>query len=480
MKNLNLKKKTLLLILIPLLITSVVIFFYQTNYIDTNMKKMEDTRIIKVGEFMSPTLALALWNYQLDVIHTITQNALKHNDLSEIVITNDKAEVVYSVGYERGSFINENTPKKKGTTKRIPVMFEEKQLGTIDIFYNYDNIEDITNSFQNILTGLMLFQVLLIIGFSYFALEFGVVTPVKKINNAMFDIAKGRGDLSQRISIATNDETGELAGSFNTFIEKIDALVKSVRTSTDEVSNSAHEVYSGNDQLSNSTQEMASSIEQTTATVEEVTMSIKENANISAKTATEIHSIAKEAQNGSNSLLDMAEAMKSVNTSGERIGQIVAVVNEIAFQTNLLALNAAVEAARAGEHGKGFAVVATEVRELAGRSAEAVAEITEIVENNKSNIANANQLSEETTGLLQGVVERIQGASSAMEDIESRAQGQAVSIEQINIAMGQMDEGTQRNAALVEQLASSSENLSNIASNLQEEFEQFKTSEEKD
>lgn len=169
--------------------------------------------------------------------------------------------------------------------------------------------------------------------------------------------------------------------------------------------------------------------------------------------------------------------MENVKLSGEKIREIVDVVNDIAFQTNLLALNAAVEAARAGEEGKGFAVVAGEVRALAARSADAVSEIRELVGQNEVYITDANSLSKTTTEMLMSLIKDIQEASTAMADIEQRAKEQASGIEQINSAVMQMDEVTQRNASLVEELASSAEDLSSVSKSLSGEVGQFKVSE---
>ncbi len=300
---------------------------------------------------------------------------------------------------------------------------------------------------------------------------------IGKISDIFKDIAQGEGDLTVRVDFQGSDELMDLATYFNEFIEKIENLIVSIRNSAEMVLSSSSEVAGGNAQLSGSTQEMASSLEETAASVEEITSSITDSAETSAETAASVSLTAKSAENGSRMLREMSEAMDELKTSGERIQEIVTVVNDIAFQTNLLALNAAVEAARAGEEGKGFAVVAGEVRSLAARSAEAASEIRDLVEQNESNISSANNLSHRTVEVLMKVVQSISSASGSVGEIEQKSREQASGIKQINSAVLQMDEVTQRNAALVEELASAAEELKTVAQGLMGEVDQFRVSE---
>ncbi len=299
---------------------------------------------------------------------------------------------------------------------------------------------------------------------------------INRIKEIFKDLSEGEGDLTVRIDFEGSDELKNLADYFNMFVEKIENLIKSIKNSAQSVHTSSLEVSGGNHQLSSSTQEMASSLEETAASVEEITSSIKDTSSAASETADEIKRTAIEAEKGSKMLGEMAVAMKDVGESGEKIKEIVTVVNEIAFQTNLLALNAAVEAARAGEEGKGFAVVAGEVRSLAGRSSDAASEIKKLVENNDINISRANELSKKTTDTLMKVVTNIQEATVSVSDIEQRAKEQASGIEQINGAVMQMDEVTQRNASLVEELASSAEDMSRVSDSLSRDVEQFRVS----
>lgn len=231
-----------------------------------------------------------------------------------------------------------------------------------------------------------------------------ILKGIKRMNHMMSDISEGEGDLTARIEIDANDEVADLADNFNTFVNKIEELVISIQGSAERVMVSSDEVSGGNTQLSSATQEMASSLEETAASVEEITSSIRETADASSSTSREMVQTANHAEAGSKMMDKMSVAMKDLRESGEKIKEIVDVVNNIAFQTNLLSLNAAVEAARAGEEGKGFAVVAGEVRNLAARSADAAKEIRELVERNDEFIRNTGELSGKTIGVLMDVI----------------------------------------------------------------------------
>jgi len=299
--------------------------------------------------------------------------------------------------------------------------------------------------------------------------------PIRKLS-LVFDALK-EGDFSRRLEIHNDPDLAPVVTGFNRTAENIEHILKTIKTSSEQVLISAQEVSSGNNQLSTATQQMASSLQETAASVEEITTSIQEAANLSAEAAAKMRRTTADAEFGARMLTDMAAAMTSVKESGDKIQEIVNVVNDIAFQTNLLALNAAVEAARAGEEGKGFAVVASEVRSLATRSADAAAEIKQLVERNEESIRNATELSNKTIKVLLQVVSRIQEASLSIQDIEKRAKEQASGIHQINAAIMQMDDVTQRNASLVEQLASSAEDMANISRHLASELEKFHISE---
>jgi len=284
------------------------------------------------------------------------------------------------------------------------------------------------------------------------------------------------GDLTQTVAKNVRDETGQLIESFNNVSFAMRSIINSIAKASADVSNSSSEISSGNNQLNSSTQEMASSLTETAASVEEISSSIENTAKVSVEAAKSIGKTAEEATEGAKMLEQMVQATNNAKESGNKITEIVDVVNEIAFQTNLLALNAAVEAARAGEMGKGFAVVANEVRGLAARSAEASAEIKSLVDENKKNIELTTSLSKDTSKTLTMVIQKIQSANNTMQIIQSRAGEQASGIKQVNSAVGKMEQVTQKNASLVEELASAAENMARLSVTLSDKIGSFRTS----
>ncbi len=304
-----------------------------------------------------------------------------------------------------------------------------------------------------------------------------VIEPLHALMDAF---KKGsEGDLEVEMPGNRSDEIGQLFLHFNHFVMSLKEIISSIRKTSETIMQSSQEISNGNTQLSSSTHEMASSLQETAASVEEIHQSIHDTAAISVKLAENISRTAIRAEKGKEKLHDMELAVGEVKSSGDRIAEIVDLVNAIAFQTNLLALNAAVEAARAGEHGKGFAIVASEVRGLAMRTADAANEIKRIVEENGERIQKAELISRSTSQVLIDVVREIASDSGEMKDIRIRAEEQARGIKQINAALAQMDDVTQRNASLVEQLATSASDLATISKGLGEEIEMFRTGNDK-
>lgn len=310
---------------------------------------------------------------------------------------------------------------------------------------------------------------------TYHISEKMIISPLRNINEAFRTGAKGNLDVMLKKSY--NDEIGEMTDNFNEFIATLKNIIFSIRNTAESILNSSNEISGGNNQLSSATQQMASSLEETAASVEEISASIHETAEISVVLTDNITITAGRAEKGKEHLKQMEKAINQVKESGARISEIVDMVNSIAFHTNLLALNAAVEAARAGEQGKGFAVVASEIRTLAQRSADAASEIKQLVDSNEELTTNAGVITKATSQILMDVVTNIQNNASEMRDIEGRSKEQSKGIKQINSAIMQMDEVTQRNAALVEQLASSAMDMAAISKSLNDEVLRFKLNE---
>jgi methyl-accepting chemotaxis protein len=299
-----------------------------------------------------------------------------------------------------------------------------------------------------------------------------ISNPVNQIKEFIVSIASG--DLTQQLEVTSTDEIGQITGEANRMSEDLSSMVQNIQVAAENVASGANQIATGNQELSQRSQEQASALEETSSTIEQMTANIKGNAENSEK-ANEISKKASDAaRRGGEVVQRTVDSMAEVTTSSKKIGDIINVVNEIAFQTNLLALNAAVEAARAGEQGRGFAVVAGEVRNLAGRSAEAAKEIQKLINDSMEKVNAGNKLVEETGKTLDEIIESINNVAQTVSEITSASQEQASGIDQVNKAVAQMDEVVQQNASLVEEAAATSENLSGEADEMQRLMGSFK------
>ena len=274
------------------------------------------------------------------------------------------------------------------------------------------------------------------------------------------------GDLTSDIEVKSNDETGQLLRALKTMNAGLLGIVRQVRTGTDTIAAASSQIAEANFDLAARTEEEASSLQETASAMEQLTGTVKQNAeharqaNILAKSASEV------AVRGGTVVSQVVNTMGSINESAKKIVDIIAVIDGIAFQTNILALNAAVEAARAGEQGRGFAVVATEVRQLAQRSAAAAKEIKDLISHSVENIDVGAKLVDEAGATMSEIVASVKRVTDIMGEITTASAEQSSGIEQVNKAIAQMDEVTQRNAALVEEEASTADALQNQAAQL--------------
>jgi len=293
----------------------------------------------------------------------------------------------------------------------------------------------------------------------------GIISPLERFLSITDDLADG--DLTNRLEIISNDEIGKLGKRLNRFIEKLHDTVCKIKLSSEDVATGANEIAKGNQDLSQRSQEQAASIEEAVASVELISSNIKASAENSEKANEIAQQAVDAATKGGNVVEKTISSMIQVTESSKKISNIINVVNEIAFQTNLLALNAAVEAARAGEQGRGFAVVAGEVRNLAGRSAEAAKEIQALINDSVTKIEVGNKLVEETGQTLNEIITNINNVAATVSKISSSTQEQAFSIGQVNNAVCQMEEVVQQSASLVEEASVTGQNLSNQANEMQ-------------
>ncbi len=282
------------------------------------------------------------------------------------------------------------------------------------------------------------------------------------------------GDLGGSIEVTSRDETGQLLAALHDMTASLTRIVAEVHASTDTITTGAREIAAGNLDLSSRTEQQASSLEETAASMEELTATVKQNAD-NARHASELAAAAAEvAGKGGSAVAEVVETMTSINESARRIGDIIGVIDGIAFQTNILALNAAVEAARAGEQGRGFAVVASEVRNLAQRSAAAAREIKALIGESVDKAGAGARLVGAAGATMDEIVASIGRVATIVTAISAASREQASGIEQVNQAVGHMDQATQQNAALVEQAAAAASAMQEQAARLELAVSVFK------
>jgi methyl-accepting chemotaxis protein len=304
-----------------------------------------------------------------------------------------------------------------------------------------------------------------------------VAHPLRDTVGLLRAIAQGEGDLTRRLEVRSRDEIGELACWFNTFVDRLAALIGSVRGAVNHTTGASHQVSSAAAQLSRGVQQHAASLEETAASMEQMASSVRQNAE-HARQASELAGAAREAAtHGREVVAATVVAMDRLTEASRRIGSIIGVIDEIAFQTNLLALNAAVEAARAGEQGRGFAVVAAEVRSLAQRSAAAAREIRALIEESVGRVGEGAALVRRSDATLEDIVRSVGRAADLVAEIAAACRQQAAGIEEINRAIAQMDRVTQETAAQTEELSATAQALAADARELEALVERFRLGE---
>ncbi len=293
--------------------------------------------------------------------------------------------------------------------------------------------------------------------------------------NYAVDIAQSisSGNFTNQIDLRTGDQ-GSLLANMEMMQKKLSMIIGEVRRGTETITVASQEIASGNADLSSRTESQASSLEETASSMEELTSTVKQNADNARQANQLVVSASSVAVKGGAVVSQVVNTMGSIKESSRKIVDIIGVIDSIAFQTNILALNAAVEAARAGEQGRGFAVVASEVRNLAQRSAGAAKEIKQLISDSVDKVDQGSRLVDEAGKTMDEIVTSVQHVADIMSEITAASQEQSSGIEQVNLAITQMDEMTQQNAALVEQAAAAAESMREQSGRLSDVVSQFR------
>jgi methyl-accepting chemotaxis protein len=299
-----------------------------------------------------------------------------------------------------------------------------------------------------------------------------------RIRHAVDTLAAGleklsQGDLTVSLDTPFIEELEKVRVDFNASVGKLCSTFRQIKANIDELFADATEMRSAADDLSERTEKQAASLEETSAALEQLTATVKSSSK-SAEQATVKAAEAKRGSDESSAVVsDAVGAMTRIEAASQEIAQIIGLIDEIAFQTNLLALNAGVEAARAGDAGKGFAVVAQEVRELAQRSANAAKDIKDLIVKSSQEVNSGVRLVRETGGALEAIAEDVSQVNEMIQTISKAANEQSVGLSECTVAVTQLDEFTQRNAAMVEETTATTHRLSSETEELSRLVGQF-------
>ena len=282
-----------------------------------------------------------------------------------------------------------------------------------------------------------------------------------------------QGDLTMSISTQRRDEPGLLLQAVSVMNENLKEVISRVRSGVESVSRASAEIAAGNIDLSSRTEQQSAAVVETAASMEELTSTVKQNAENASHASKLAAEASSSADRGGKIVGEVVTTMEGIRASSHKIGDIINVINSIAFQTNILALNAAVEAARAGEQGRGFAVVAGEVRTLAQRSATAAKEIEALIHEAGSQVENGSKLVAGAGEAMEGIVTSVAQVRNIMNEIAGASEEQSRGISQIGQAMAEMDTTTQQNAALVEESSAAASSLEEQARELEQTISIF-------
>jgi methyl-accepting chemotaxis protein len=289
------------------------------------------------------------------------------------------------------------------------------------------------------------------------AIRQSIKAPVDDTAMAVMRIAKG--DLETRVESPGRDELSWLRAELNTMRRKLRETIVEVRQSVDGVAAASEEIARGNNDLSSRTENQAAALEQTSSTMNQIAETVRQHATGAREASNEMDQARQVAGRGGEIMADVVKRMADIHHSAQRINEIIGVIDGIAFQTNILALNAAVEAARAGEQGRGFAVVASEVRALAQRSASAAREIKTLIGDSTEKVGAGTQLVGEAGQTMTDLLNRVARVSTLVNEMATAGGDLSSNIDQVHQAIAQIDDVTQQNAALVEQVSAAAQSL---------------------
>ncbi|MCZ2856610.1 MAG: methyl-accepting chemotaxis protein [Candidatus Bathyarchaeota archaeon] len=471
------------------------------NLLDASAKNITQTTDLQITASQS-SLDLKVKNLA-KMLSTIAPAAIAEFDLSLLLAYADVATEDPDISYVAFENIDALTLAQSGDEETIdspnkvnlPIISDGVPLGKVIVLYNdkrsvsdiqkmekqsaksqqmMQDTRDESVSAALVKMIFMLFIILAFGGIIVYVIAQQITKPLGIAADVLRDIGEGEGDLTRRLSFDGHDEVAQVSSSFNTFSEKIHALVIKIKYAAESINQVSVDIANSNGDLSSRTTEQAAHLEEISSSITELTSGVGKNADDADNAYALVLKAADDAVEGGNMVEQAEMAMKEIEAFSSDIVNIIGVINEIAFQTNLLALNAAVEAAHAGEQGRGFAVVASEVRSLSHRSAEAAKEINTLINNSVMKISTGTQLVYDSGFQLKKIISNVKKVSEVISEISTSSREQSQSIDQVNVAMRGIDEMTQQNAALTEEMSATSVSMGEQSRSLAALISQFK------
>ncbi|UXZ55104.1 methyl-accepting chemotaxis protein [Halomonas sp. 7T] len=358
------------------------------------------------------------------------------------------------------AFNNIVQPTSESISATVNVLVDQERLAAQSL------MESAERQQKNLLwgqLGVLLFGIVVMVWLSVAVLK-SLLRSLSEARRVTFQIAAG--NLANRVTLKRDDELGELLASLETMRASLSGLITEVGNKVDVVTPASEHIKQQNEELASRTEQQASSLQQTASSMDQMTATVQQNTENARQANQLAMQNATTSRETGERMQALVERMERIAASADKMNDIITVIDGIAFQTNILALNASVEAARAGEQGRGFAVVANEVRNLAGRSADAAGEIRRLIDTSSQEIAGGADAVKEAEQAIEQVVKQVMRVSDIMEEISTASDEQSSGIAQINTAVSEMDHVTQQNAGKLQSISSAAQQLTNEAKDL--------------
>ena len=429
------------------------------------------------------------WLAAIDRVKSVAERFLKDEDPADDAIVSGISERVdrYRQQFEHiarqleaGGYDTATTANRMSGKAMAEVAEVEKLIAQLDQLLRQQvdamaaEEQGVAEQTQWIFVAAVVLTVLVVVPLTLMNM-LSICRPLVQARQTALTIAQG--DLSQSVKVEGKDEVADLQRALDQMQQSLGSMVTQVRDASGNIATASQEIATGNQDLSSRTEQTASNVQETVASLSQLTATVQQTASSSQLANQLAASASTTATRGGDVVAQAVVSMQEITTSSRKIGDIIGLIDSIAFQTNILALNAAVEAARAGEQGRGFAVVAAEVRSLAQRSAQAASEIKALIQTSVQAVDVGVRQVEDAGKTMKEIVDSVQRVGDIIGEITAASSEQSGGIGQVNQAVGDIDRMTQQNAALVEESAAAAESLREQAARLSEVVQQFQLDE---